>query len=259
MLEMGVSYLPVNGNWKRYLDDAQGIYEELQKEMKKSLMNLANDACQLLHGDRYPWAGSAGPAPRRMETSRRVVAEGLWASAGGGSRAAREVRQRRVGRYKDDPWLWDLEWDTQEFKQKKNPRKKKKRKKDQDSKASAVAAGVDGSAQEWQEGERGWSLGTRAARGTPSHGCPDEGTRFIGAGRVRRRWPASPCWGAGSRSLSGHTEGFLPAGPPAPPDPGPPGEDEELKTPASRVCLERLKETVTLQPKRLQHLPGHPG
>ncbi|KAM6119206.1 LOW QUALITY PROTEIN: DNA polymerase subunit gamma-1 [Pterocles gutturalis] len=145
MLEMGVSYLPVNGNWKRYLDDAQGIYEELQKEMKKSLMNLANDACQLLHEDRY----------------------------------------------QDDPWLWDLEWDTQEFKQKKNPGKKKK--KDQDGNSKAAVAGADGSAQEWQE------------------------------------------------------------------DPGPPGEDEELKVPASQVCLERLKETVALQPKRLQHLPGHPG
>ncbi|XP_061227335.1 DNA polymerase subunit gamma-1 [Neopsephotus bourkii] len=149
MLEMGVSYLPVNGNWKRYLDDAQGIYEELQKEMKKSLMNLANDACQLLHEDRY----------------------------------------------KDDPWLWDLEWDTQEFKQKKNPVKKKK-KKDQDqdnnSKTSLAAMGAEGSMQDWQE------------------------------------------------------------------DPGPPGEDEELKA-ASQVCLQRLKETVTLQPKRLQHLPGHPG
>lgn len=42
-------------------------------------------------------------------------------------------------------------------------------------------------------------------------------------------------------------------------DPGPPGEDEELEAPASRVRLERLKETVVLQPKRLQHLPGHPG
>ncbi|XP_009572608.1 PREDICTED: DNA polymerase subunit gamma-1, partial [Fulmarus glacialis] len=146
MLEMGVSYLPVNGNWKRYLDDAHGIYEELQKEMKKSLMNLANDACQLLHEDRY----------------------------------------------KDDPWLWDLEWDTQEFKQKKNPGKKKK---DQDgnSKAPAEVVGSDGSVQEWQE------------------------------------------------------------------DPGPPSEDDELKAPASRVRLERLKETVALQPKRLQHLPGHPG
>ncbi|NWR69725.1 DPOG1 polymerase, partial [Centropus unirufus] len=160
MLEMGVSYLPVNGNWKRYLDDAQGVYEELQKEMKKSLMNLANDACQLLHEDRY----------------------------------------------KDDPWLWDLEWDTQEFKQKKNPGKKKKNK-DQDgnSKAPLAVAGEDGSTQEWQEGE---------ARCQP----------------------------------------IL-----VPPDPGPPSEDEELKAPASQVCLERLKETVVLQPKRLQHLPGHPG
>lgn len=147
MLEMGVSYLPVNGNWKRYLGDAQGTYEELQKEMKKSLMNLANDACQLLHEDRY----------------------------------------------KDDPWLWDLEWDTQEFKQKKNPGKMKK-KKDQDgnSKTPLAATGTEESTQEWQE------------------------------------------------------------------DPGPPGEDEELKA-ASQVCLERLKETVALQPKRLQHLPGHPG
>ncbi|KAM5171282.1 DNA polymerase subunit gamma-1 isoform 1-T3 [Mantella aurantiaca] len=73
MLEMGVSYLPVNQNWQRYLDEAQITYEELQKEMKKSLMNLANDACQLLSDDAY----------------------------------------------KTDPWLWDLEWDIQEFKQNK--------------------------------------------------------------------------------------------------------------------------------------------
>ncbi|NXN91843.1 DPOG1 polymerase, partial [Rhinopomastus cyanomelas] len=159
MLEMGVSYLPVNGNWKRYLDDAHGVYEELQKEMKKNLMNLANDACELLHEERY----------------------------------------------KDDPWLWDLEWDTQEFKQKKNPVKRKKKdkdgkdKKDNCSEASAVVAGAHESTQECQEV-------------------------------------------------------LL-----APPDPGPPSEDEELKAPASHVCLERLKETVALQPKRLQHLPGHPG
>ncbi|NXF84642.1 DPOG1 polymerase, partial [Eubucco bourcierii] len=163
MLEMGVSYLPVNGNWKRYLDDAQGIYEELQKEMKKSLMNLANDACELLHEDRY----------------------------------------------KDDPWLWDLEWDTQEFKQKKNPRKNKKKNQDGNSEALPMAAGTDETAQEWQEG---------VAQETLCHPI------------------------------------LL-----APSDPGPPSEDEELKAPASQICLERLKETVVLQPKRLQHLPGHPG
>uniref|UniRef100_A0A668AFW9 DNA polymerase subunit gamma-1 n=1 Tax=Myripristis murdjan TaxID=586833 RepID=A0A668AFW9_9TELE len=73
MLEMGVSYLPVNQNWERYLEDSQDTFEELQREMKKSLMILADDACQLLQDDRY----------------------------------------------KEDPWLWDLEWDVQEFKQKK--------------------------------------------------------------------------------------------------------------------------------------------
>ncbi|KAG8440656.1 hypothetical protein GDO86_006413 [Hymenochirus boettgeri] len=73
MLEMGVPYLPINQNWEKYVDEAQTTYEELQKEMKKSLMNLANNACQLLAKDAY----------------------------------------------KEDPWLWDLEWDTHEFKQKK--------------------------------------------------------------------------------------------------------------------------------------------
>ncbi|XP_069767303.1 DNA polymerase subunit gamma-1 isoform X2 [Narcine bancroftii] len=80
MLEMGECYLPVNHNWKRYQDEAQGTYEELQWEMKQSLMNLANDACQLLQGEKY----------------------------------------------REDPWLWDLEWDLQEFKQKKNTRWKGK-------------------------------------------------------------------------------------------------------------------------------------
>ncbi|KAL4624293.1 DNA polymerase subunit gamma-1 [Arapaima gigas] len=80
MLEMGVCYLPVNQNWGRYLEDSQGTFEELEREMKKSLINLANDACQLLQDERY----------------------------------------------KEDPWLWDLEWDVQEFKQKKTTSRKKK-------------------------------------------------------------------------------------------------------------------------------------
>ncbi|KAJ6662774.1 hypothetical protein lerEdw1_010978 [Lerista edwardsae] len=144
MLEMGVSYLPVNQNWERYLDEAQVTYEELQKEMKKSLMNLADSACQLLHEDRY----------------------------------------------KDDPWLWDLEWDLQEFKQKKTT---VGRKKTQDGNVDHPKAMKKDSVLEWQE------------------------------------------------------------------DPGPPAEEEEQSIPESRLCLNRLKETVALQPKRIQHLPGHPG
>ncbi|XP_020496500.1 DNA polymerase subunit gamma-1 [Labrus bergylta] len=81
MLEMGVSYLPVNQNWGRYLEYSEDTYEELQREMKKSLMALADDACQLLQDERF----------------------------------------------KEDPWLWDLEWDVQEFKQKKIVVSKKKK------------------------------------------------------------------------------------------------------------------------------------
>nr|XP_055048517.1 DNA polymerase subunit gamma-1 [Misgurnus anguillicaudatus] len=87
MLEMGMCYLPVNQNWGRYLEDAQETYEVLQREMKKSLMNLADDACQLLEDDRY----------------------------------------------KDDPWLWDLDW---KVKQKKIPATKKKTKKGSETTAS---------------------------------------------------------------------------------------------------------------------------
>ncbi|XP_067235717.1 DNA polymerase subunit gamma-1 [Chanodichthys erythropterus] len=101
MLEMGVCYLPVNQNWRRYLEDAQATYDELQREMKKSLMTLADDACQLLEDDRY----------------------------------------------KDDPWLWDLDWDVQDFKQKKMPVSKKKAKQE----AEATAAANENIPKDWDE------------------------------------------------------------------------------------------------------------
>ncbi|XP_047394634.1 DNA polymerase subunit gamma-1 isoform X3 [Sciurus carolinensis] len=143
MLEMGVSYLPVNQNWERYLTEAQNTYEELQREMKKSLMDLANDACQLLSGDRY----------------------------------------------KEDPWLWDLEWDLQEFKQKKAKKVKKE---------------------------------SAAASKLPNKEAGDPMDQE---------------------------------------DLGPPSEEEEVQRDVmAHACLQRLKDTTeVLLPKRLQHLPGHPG
>nr|XP_035928526.1 DNA polymerase subunit gamma-1 isoform X3 [Halichoerus grypus] len=146
MLEMGVSYLPVNHNWERYVAEAQSTYAELQREMKKSLMELANDACLLCSGQRY----------------------------------------------KEDPWLWDLEWDLQEFKQKK-------------------------------------------------------------AKKVKRKEPPAasklPIEGAGA-----------PGDPEDQEDPGPPSEEEEVQRDGmARACLEHLKGTAEVLPKRPQHLPGHPG
>nr|XP_058150655.1 DNA polymerase subunit gamma-1 isoform X3 [Dasypus novemcinctus] len=145
MLEMGVSYLPVNQNWERYLAEAQSTYEELQREMKKSLMDLANDACQLLSGERY----------------------------------------------KEDPWLWDLEWELQEFKQKKVKKVKKEP--------------------------------------APANKLPVEGAGAPGEPKDQE-------------------------------DPGPPSEEEECQRDVTaRACLQQLKGTTELLPKRSQHLPGHPG
>lgn len=53
MLELGTSYLPVNSNWKRYLDTSNEIYEDLNIESKFLLSQHANQACQLMFNDNY--------------------------------------------------------------------------------------------------------------------------------------------------------------------------------------------------------------
>lgn len=52
-------------------------------------------------------------------------------------------------RYKDDPWLWDLDWDVQDFKQKKMPVSKKKAKQE----AEATAAANENIPKDWDEGK----------------------------------------------------------------------------------------------------------
>ena len=54
MLEMGSAYLPVDRSWENYIRDADDTYEDLEKEMKCSLMKLADDTCNYLHGKRFP-------------------------------------------------------------------------------------------------------------------------------------------------------------------------------------------------------------
>ncbi|XP_013783947.1 DNA polymerase subunit gamma-1-like isoform X2 [Limulus polyphemus] len=98
MLEMSTAYLPVNQNWQRYLRNTEDIYHDLQKELKLSLMHLANDACSLLHDQKY----------------------------------------------KNDPWLWDLDWTTQEMKCKKQvTRKKNTKEQDKKDKGSNDVKPVD--------------------------------------------------------------------------------------------------------------------
>lgn len=53
MLEMGSAYLPVDRSWENYIRDADDTYEDLEKEMKCSLMKLADETCNYLHGKRF--------------------------------------------------------------------------------------------------------------------------------------------------------------------------------------------------------------
>lgn len=59
MMEMGTAYLPINVNWDRYIQAATATYDSLQRELQVLLQGLANEACQLLHDDRYCGVGSS--------------------------------------------------------------------------------------------------------------------------------------------------------------------------------------------------------
>lgn len=53
MLELSTCYLPVNRNWRRYVEDSQETYDDLNIESKFLLSEAANKSCQLLHGRKY--------------------------------------------------------------------------------------------------------------------------------------------------------------------------------------------------------------
>ncbi|KAF4529006.1 hypothetical protein B566_EDAN017435 [Ephemera danica] len=58
MLELSVAYLPVNQTWTTYIRDANQVHKDLEAEAKLLLAKKANEACQLLHDDKYkndPW------------------------------------------------------------------------------------------------------------------------------------------------------------------------------------------------------------
>lgn len=57
-----------------------------------------------------------------------------------------------IVRYKEDPWLWDLEWDVQEFKQKKMTVSKRKKAK-QESEKAMMASASGNLEKDWDEGK----------------------------------------------------------------------------------------------------------
>lgn len=70
ILELGTSYLPVNSNWKRYLDTSNEIYEDLDIESKFLLAQQANQACQLMYNDNFKndlWLWDQDWAPKLLK------------------------------------------------------------------------------------------------------------------------------------------------------------------------------------------------
>lgn len=80
-------------------------------------------------------------------------------------------------RYKEDPWLWDLEWDLQEFKQKK-AKKVKRKEPATASKLPIEGAGAPGDPKDQEGGEhgrevgQGWAWDAPGTRGPLERGTP---------------------------------------------------------------------------------------
>ncbi|KAL7295710.1 hypothetical protein TKK_0011057 [Trichogramma kaykai] len=58
MLELGSAYLPVNYNWKRYIEEAETTFDDLNLESKSCLSKRADQVCRLLLDEKYkenPW------------------------------------------------------------------------------------------------------------------------------------------------------------------------------------------------------------
>lgn len=75
----------------------------------------------------------------------KAVLAGKWLF----ERPLLEVGLLYPNRYKDDPWLWDLKWDLQTFKQKKTKPTRKKKEDVNEEPAKVVGKA---SPLEWQEG-----------------------------------------------------------------------------------------------------------
>ncbi|XP_043466348.1 DNA polymerase subunit gamma-1, mitochondrial [Leptopilina heterotoma] len=53
MLELGSAYLPVNSNWRRYIEEADLTFDDLSHESKVILSKRAAEVCRLMHDGKY--------------------------------------------------------------------------------------------------------------------------------------------------------------------------------------------------------------
>lgn len=75
MMTMGSSFLTVNEQWEAYLQNAEGIYRELNEKVKKRLAELAEQARLLMEDDRWKddvWLNQLDWTPKVAGKSRGV-------------------------------------------------------------------------------------------------------------------------------------------------------------------------------------------
>lgn len=53
MLELGSTYLPINSNWQRYLEESESTFDDLNYEAKFTLAKRADAVCHLMHNEKY--------------------------------------------------------------------------------------------------------------------------------------------------------------------------------------------------------------
>ncbi|XP_060531031.1 DNA polymerase subunit gamma-1, mitochondrial [Cylas formicarius] len=53
MMELGTAYLPVNQNWNTYISESEQTFQDLEAESRILLARHADNACQLLHDNKY--------------------------------------------------------------------------------------------------------------------------------------------------------------------------------------------------------------
>ena len=49
---MGSTYLPINSNWFEYINRANETYNKLQREVRDTLMSVADEACKKVEDKR---------------------------------------------------------------------------------------------------------------------------------------------------------------------------------------------------------------
>lgn len=78
ILTMGSSFLTVNESWEKYIENAEGAYRELEESVKGRLVQLANEARELMVDDGWKgdvWLEQLDWTPKIAKESRGIVRE----------------------------------------------------------------------------------------------------------------------------------------------------------------------------------------